>query len=167
MFVRARKVRASADQGPKLGQGNIGQRPYVENAYDCCLVMKQGCAGAGLLDLCFAKTVLVIRPCLRPLLAPGLTGVQSIQECTNAWAVLPLAARSLPRLVALAVQRAGESTRGDALEWQPLVLFCVLVRLVSRVLWQPVRFRDQVGSGGGCESAPQRLPGSQAWQGHV
>ena len=27
--ARARKVRASADQGPKLGQRNIGQRPYI------------------------------------------------------------------------------------------------------------------------------------------
>ena len=32
---RARKVRASADQGPKLGQRNIGQRPYACRPAHC------------------------------------------------------------------------------------------------------------------------------------
>ena len=33
--ARARKVRASADQGPKLGQRNIGQRPYACRPAHC------------------------------------------------------------------------------------------------------------------------------------
>ena len=39
MFVRARKVRASADQGPKLGQRNIGQRPYIYIYMYICIYM--------------------------------------------------------------------------------------------------------------------------------